>query len=199
MARPKQMSDKELLEIALECFLEYGSSVSAQTIADRVGISQPALFKRFGTKEELFLQAVIPPEDYPVIEWIDAGPTAGPLQPQLGELLEKVAEMLAGVMPRVQLLREARIPAGTAMSRYKAPPPVQLIQSIARFIESAQQQGLVRSSLNPRFVAQWIFGALMGQYFLSESIGRKNKPEDNTAFIVSTVDFLVHGIKSLDE
>lgn len=197
MARPKQMSDEELLKIALECFLENGANVSAQTIADKVGLSQPALFKRFGTKEELFLQAVIPPEDFPVIEWIDAGPASDPLRPQLEELLERVAEMLDWVMPRVQLLREARIPPGTAMSRYKTPPPVKLIQSIAGFIERAQQQGLVRSGLHPRFVAQWIFGALMGQYFLSQSIGGKNKPEGNTGFIMSTVDFLVHGIKPL--
>lgn len=199
MARPKQMTDEELLKIALECFLEHGSNVSAQTIADRVGISQPALFKRFGTKEELFLQAVIPPENIPVIEWIDACPTTGPLRPQLVQLLEKVSEMLDWVMPRVQLLREARIPRGTAMSRYKTPPPVKLIQSIAGFIERAQQQGLVRSGLHPRFVAQWIFGALMGQYFLSQSLARNNEPKNNTAFILSTVDFLVHGINPLDE
>jgi AcrR family transcriptional regulator len=199
MVRPKQMSDKELLEIALECFLEHGANVSAQVIADKVGISQPALFKRFGTKEELFLQAVVPSDDFPVIEWIDASPSSDPFQPQLVQMLEQVWEMLKWVMPRVRLLRESRLPRGTAMSRYKTPPPVMLIRSIAGFIERAQEQGLVRPNLNPQFVSQWIFGALMGQFYLSETIGGKINLRDNTPFIKSTVDFLVHGIKPMEE
>ena len=199
MARPKQVTDKDLLKIALECFLEYGHNVSTQVIADRVGLSQPALFKRFGTKEELFLQAVTPSENFPVIEWIDASPSPDPFQPQLVQLLEKVWEMLRRVMPRVRLLRESRLPRGTAMSRYKTPPPVMLIKSIAGFIERAQKQDLARPGLNPQFVAQWIFGALMGQFYLSETLGGKTDIGDNTAFIISTVDFLFHGIGNIDE
>lgn len=199
MARPKQMTDEDLLKIALECFLEYGANVSAQVIADRVGLSQPALFKRFGTKEELFLQAVVPSENFPVIEWIDSSPLPGPFQPQLEQLLEEVWEMLRGVMPRVQLLRESRLPRGTAMARYKTPPPVMLIKSIAGFIERAQKLGMARPGLNPRFVAQWIFGALMGQFYLSETLGGKTDIGNNTAFIVSTVDFLLRGIDNIDE
>ena len=85
------------------------------------------------------------------------------------------------------------------MSRYSAPPPVMLIKSIAGFIERAQEQGAVRPNLNPQFVAQWIFGALMGQFYLSETIGGKIDLGDNIPFIKSTVDFLVNGIKPMEE
>lgn len=123
MARPKQVTDEELLKIALKCFLEQGSSVSVQIIADRAGLSQPALFKRFGTKEELFLRALSPPERMPIIEWLEDSPSPGPFRPQLAELLEQVMEMLTWVLPQVQLLRDSRIPRKTVMSRYKTPPP----------------------------------------------------------------------------
>ena len=94
MVRPKQVSDEELLKIALKCFLEHGSEASAQIIADRVGLSQPALFKRFGTKEELFMRALAPPEHLPIIDWLEASPSPGPFRPQFVHLLEKVTEML---------------------------------------------------------------------------------------------------------
>jgi AcrR family transcriptional regulator len=196
MARPKQMTDEELLKIALECFLEHGATVSAQVIADKAGISQPALFKRFGTKEELFLRAVAPPEHLPVIEWLDASPSPGPLRPQLVQLLEKVWEMLSWVLPRVQLLQEVRIPRETVMSRYKTPPPVQLIMSIEGFFKRAREQGRARHDLDPRFVAQWIFGALMGRNFLSKTMPQKISGDENTTFVGATEDLLWPGIKN---
>jgi AcrR family transcriptional regulator len=42
--------------------MEHGYGVTGQVIADKVGLSQPALFKRFGTKQELFMQALSPPD-----------------------------------------------------------------------------------------------------------------------------------------
>ena len=90
MVRPKQVTDEDLLKIALKCFLEHGPNVSAQIIADRAGLSQPVLFKRFGTKEELFLRAVAPPEHQPILDWLDASPSPGPFRPQVVQLLEKV-------------------------------------------------------------------------------------------------------------
>jgi AcrR family transcriptional regulator len=113
MARPRQVTDEELLKIALGCFLEQGPNVSTQVIADRAGLSQPAVFKRFGTKEELFLQAIAPPEHLPVLDWIDASPSPGPIRPQLVQLIERVWETLSWVLPQVRLLREARFPRGT--------------------------------------------------------------------------------------
>jgi len=46
MVRPPKITDEDLLEIALECFLEHGANVSAQVIADRVGISGTDHFHR---------------------------------------------------------------------------------------------------------------------------------------------------------
>jgi AcrR family transcriptional regulator len=194
MPRPKQITDEKLLNIALECFLEHGPNVSTQLIADKVGLSQPALFKRFGTKEELFLQAVAPPETFLVIEWLDSSPSPGPFKPQVVELLEKVLEMLIFILPRVQLLQDARIPRDTVMSRYATPPPIMLIMSIAGFFERAQQQGQLRRGVNPQFISQWIFGALMGQNFLSNTMSLNGSDRDITPFIESVVDLLCRGI-----
>ncbi len=50
---------EEIIQAAFDAFSETGlDGTSTETIADRVGISQPYLFRLFGTKKELFLAAV---------------------------------------------------------------------------------------------------------------------------------------------
>ncbi len=53
MGRPRTVSDEVILEAARSVFLEHGPSASTQAIADRLSLSQAALFKRFGTKHVL--------------------------------------------------------------------------------------------------------------------------------------------------
>ncbi|MCK5115311.1 MAG: TetR/AcrR family transcriptional regulator [Candidatus Aegiribacteria sp.] len=194
MPRPKQVTDKELLNTALECFLKHGPNVSTQIIADKVGLSQPALFKRFGTKKELFLRAVVPSEDLPVLDWINSSPIPGPFRPQFEQLLINVLDTLTWVLPRIQLLQAARIPRKVVMARYKTPPPIMLTRSIAGFFKRAEQMGYLRNNLNPLFLAQSVFGVLMGRSFQNQIANHKVTSKDDSAFIESTVKFLCKGI-----
>src|ERR1700728_1055985 len=61
MGRPKRIEDDDLLKIARAVFVLDGAHGSTREIAQRAGISEAALFKRFPTKAELFLAAMIPP------------------------------------------------------------------------------------------------------------------------------------------
>jgi AcrR family transcriptional regulator len=50
---------REIIDAAFDAFGDTGlDGTSTETIAQRVGISQPYLFRLFGTKKELFLAAV---------------------------------------------------------------------------------------------------------------------------------------------
>src|SRR5215218_2503900 len=49
----------EILAVAREEFARHGfKATSTESIAERAGISQPYLFRLFGTKKELFLAAI---------------------------------------------------------------------------------------------------------------------------------------------
>jgi AcrR family transcriptional regulator len=61
MSRPKRIQDEELLRIARTVFVLDGAHGSTREIAQRAGISEAALFKRYPTKAELFLAAMMPP------------------------------------------------------------------------------------------------------------------------------------------
>ena len=49
--RPQQVTDKDILEVAQRVFLKDGYAAPVSAISNELNISQPALFKRFGTKK----------------------------------------------------------------------------------------------------------------------------------------------------
>lgn len=61
MGRRKKIEDKELLLTARDVFRERGVVGAAKEIAGRAGISEAALFQRFGTRDKLFFAAMMPP------------------------------------------------------------------------------------------------------------------------------------------
>ena len=60
MARPRTVSDEDVLAAARKVFLARGPGAPVSDIAARVGLSQPALFRRFGDKNEILRRALEP-------------------------------------------------------------------------------------------------------------------------------------------
>lgn len=58
MSRPRKYDDSAILEAAAAVFLEQGSGASTASVAERAGVSEGILFKRFKTKEGLFAAAM---------------------------------------------------------------------------------------------------------------------------------------------
>ena len=58
MGRPAIIDDERLLEAARTLFLEKGASATTAEVARRAGISQASIFKRYRTKQDLFLAAM---------------------------------------------------------------------------------------------------------------------------------------------
>lgn len=62
MPRNKTITNEEILAAARSLFLKEGAKASTRTLAKTVGISEAVIFQRFGTKEDLFFTAMVPPE-----------------------------------------------------------------------------------------------------------------------------------------
>ncbi|PTA68514.1 TetR/AcrR family transcriptional regulator [Deinococcus arcticus] len=58
MARPRQITDEQIVAAAQEVFLEQGFAATTAAIARRAGVSEGTLFNRFPTKEDLFAAAI---------------------------------------------------------------------------------------------------------------------------------------------
>ncbi len=198
MVRPKQISDEQILETARACLMESGVGVSVQVIADRVGLSQPALFKRFGTKQNLVMQALAPPERPPVLDWIDSRPVPGPIRPQIEELLTMVWMTFRVLFPMIALIRTSTIDLETFFSRYETPPPVRLLRSIAEYLGRAQERGQIRGDVDVAASAQGLLGVLQGRAFFQFLMGVEYSPDDQ-AYIRSVADMISRGLQLTED
>ena len=207
-ARPRQVSDEEILDIASACFLEHGAGVSTQVIAERLGISQAALFKRFNTKEELLLRALLPPERNELMHWLDAGPGGGALKPQLATLFGLLWQMVSYIVPRITVLNASGVGQSAMMRRYKKFPLFSAIASLAGWIHRAQEQHRLAVCGHPMDLAQAWLGTMQGRaltrFVLADIIPKEQIASGYTAVgdddtYIATVTDLVWRAVGIDE
>ena len=143
MARPRQVSDRRILEVARDVFLEHGPGVSTQVIADEVGLSQPALFKRFGTKRELMLQSLMSPVND---AWFTSlGGPADPDTPARDQLQQRMQLLLAFFLkqaPAIGVLKASGIDLHEVLAGFDEAPPVRVRRELAEWMQRMHQDGL---------------------------------------------------------
>jgi len=170
MTRPRTISDAAILDAARRCAIERGPAVSLGVIAERLGVTSPALLKRFGTRRDLMI-AALRPEDPP--EWVRAlarGPDARALEAQLHALLREVLEVFRRESPCMTALSESGIPPHQIFDRNEPPPPVRHAWAVATWLERGRARGLVRPA-EYESIAIAMLGALHARVFLSDFFG----------------------------
>ncbi len=169
MARPRQVSDEAILAAARIVFLEHGPSASTQAVANAVGLSQPALFKRFGTKAELMLKALLPKRDPEWMILVASGPSLGAGgREQLVELIMRMNAFFTEYAPCFGTLRASGLHHSDVMARFDEPPPRRAHRLISEWLERAATLGLMRPS---RFssVALSLIGSIQGRVMLEHT------------------------------
>ncbi len=164
MARPRQISDAQILATMRSSVISHGPNVPLDTVAARLGVTAPALLKRFGNRETLMLEALRP---RPKPEWIEAllkGPNEAPLEAQLIEIFTQVHEFLSEAIPCMSALRES----GISHSKIFASPsmPTTCVKAIEHWLEAARAKGLVLAP-ETETAAVAMFGAIQSRAFLS--------------------------------
>ena len=170
MARPRTITDDVLLRIARSCFLEHGPAVSTTAIAEAVGLSQAALFKRFGSKQELMLQALLPPPEPAWLALLVAGPDARPIIEQLMEIGIAAGRFFEKMTPAMMTLKASGIDFAKVFCRYETPPPARALQLLTAWFQAAMDEGRIRQ-INPLNVAMSFMGAIHGLNFLQHVAG----------------------------
>lgn len=157
MARPPKISNEEILAAARSHFLEQGMAASTLAIAEQAGISEASIFKRFKTKQALFVAAM------GVLQkpkWVKAlanqAPTAN-VKAELTEICEQMLAFYTEMMPRVlMLMTQGKLPNPPLA----VPPPIRDRKLLAEFLDRAVQAGHLRPC-NTQTVAQMIVGTLI--------------------------------------
>jgi AcrR family transcriptional regulator len=195
MARPRQVSDEDILTAAKEILLEHGAKASTTAIAKAVGLSQAALFKRFGTKLDLVKAALAPKT--PRQWWLDAanGPDpSGDFRTQLESLANVALADMHVIVPRLMAIKACGIDLQTMVKSYEVPPPVGAAMALGQWLHRAQEAGQIRSDANLQHIALMLLGSLNVRAFHAQVL-QGTQLDDDEAYVASVVDMLWNGLK----
>lgn len=195
MARPRQVSDAQIIEAARDCFLEHGASVSTTVIAERLGVSQAALFKRFGTKDDLMVAALRPDPSTldTLIAKLEAGPNARPVPQQLREVALTIRDRFAEILPRMAVLKSAGLtPAPRCEGTQKPIPPQRVHTALVGWLEQANGTGMARIP-HPAAAAFSLLGAIHMQCFMTYMVDSDRELASDAA-LEALVDSLWKGL-----
>ena len=199
MGRPKQVSDAEILAAARTAFLRDGPSATTSTIAESLGVSPPALFKRFGSKEALMLAALAPPQLPDWVQAVQAGPDARPLREQLLEIATRGARFLENLVPCVAVLRASGVDREALFAQYEqGPPPMLALRAITGWFERARDRGLVPPETDAFTTSHLFLGAIhLRAFFGHVMMGREHDLPNisDPRFLESIVDMLTRALE----
>ena len=169
MPRPPKISNEDILTAARQVFLEEGVGASTITIAEKAGISEASIFKRFSTKQALFLAAMgvaVEPD------WAKAlakkTPTAA-IKSELIELCEQMLGLYQEVLPRMLMVMSQGKMHQTPPNF--VPPPIHHKRLLADFIARAMGKGYLRRG-NPETIAVMVVGTLINSVITQTMLNR---------------------------
>lgn len=197
MARPTTISREQILEAARRLFLEEGFSASTAAIARAAGVSEGSIFKRFATKEALFVAAMslaAPRLD------LDARVGRGDLRAQLVEVGLGLIAFYREMMPRIMRLwahcdADGPTPLQLMCRGEETPLPVRLMNLVTEYLEAEMNLGRLRRA-DPRVVAR-LFVSPMHNYVFFELLGGGHHAASQPnaeAFAEGVVDSLWRGV-----
>lgn len=194
MGRPKSISDEDLLAVARTEFLRKGAFGSTKEIARHAGISEAALFKRYPTKAQLFLAALVPPTPglEPVLERAQAAKTA---RAGLHLVALAVLDYFRTAIPMILPMLTQRELGDTHLPRnFQTNPATTLLAAVARHYRTEAARGRLRTA-SPDAAASALVSA-MHSIVLFEIMGFHGGAMPTTA-IRALVDSLWDGLEPM--
>jgi len=194
MARPRQVTDEQILAAARRCFLSDGPGVPTSAIAEELGISQAALFKRFGTKQRLIVRACCLESVPDWITGLDIPPEADrPIRPQLVAIGMLLVDFMRQLAPRLAVLKANGIDPREMLKEFDVPPPVLGHRSLSRWLRMAVANGQLREC-DADTVAFQLMGAIHGRTMLDQFVGEHLPAMDPETYVTEIVGVMLDGL-----
>lgn len=191
MGRPRQISDEQILSVMRRHVRAEGPNVPLHSVASELGVTVPALLKRFGTRQELMLAALKPP----LPEWlerVERGPDDRPLQVQLTELFGRMLSFFAEYVPCMVALRESGISPHLYTHHRQ---PLLTLEALHHWLRKAKRRGLVDAT-ELETCAQSILSALQGRSFLAHCTQRPFSEKAQRAYATELAQIFTRALSS---
>lgn len=198
MGRNPKITNDEILEAARQVFLDQGSGASTADIADRAGISEASIFKRFATKQDLFMAAIGITKTPTWVKKLESGTPKPEFKAELIEICGEILAFYQDVFPRIIMMMSPM--KLLLMSKQFIPPPIRDSHLLAGFLQRAIDLGYLRPC-DARTVAQLLVGAI-NNYAMTQTFKKSPKSSafvqseqlEPVEFVRSTIDILWAGI-----
>lgn len=145
MSRPKRVSDEAIFAAIRREARTRGAEVSLARVAAHVGLSEPALFKRFGSRKQMMIRALGTELRATWVEALREGPDGRSLDAQLASILARVGAFFGEIMPYLTALRASGIPVRDVAVALDRHPSLETLGAVESWLERAARAGLVRS------------------------------------------------------
>ncbi|MDV6375595.1 TetR/AcrR family transcriptional regulator [Deinococcus arenicola] len=195
MARPRTITDEQIVEAAREVFLEQGFAATTAEIARRAGISEGTLFKRYASKEDLF-EAAVGLRDHAhwrteLIERLGSGEVRRNLEWAFMEFLKEAAAILPNLMT---ILSRGHNPEHNRILERLGNPMRRDTEVIARYLRAELDLGRVRP-LDAEVTALTVVGALTNYVHQEHMLAPTDRePLDSGRFVRGLLDLLWPGL-----
>jgi AcrR family transcriptional regulator len=186
MARPRRVSDEAIFGELRRAVAEQGPRVSLDVVAERLGVTAPALFRRFGSRQDLLMAALRPDERPAFLDELERGPDKRPFREQLRAHCGRIASYMASFLPCMSALRESGIPDDVVKRTFAEPPQLRALRALAGWLGRADQLGIARVD-EPEVVAMALLGAVQAPVFFRH-LERDNRPWDPTVAAAAIAD-----------
>jgi len=169
MARPTTISTERILEVARRLFLERGFKATTAEVAREAGVAEGSLFKRWKTKQELFLSAMSAGDEDPVwIQTLINNAGKGDLVEHLTSAAMQAVDFFRNLMPIMMMSWSNPIGATPGLPSHLCQPnskPVQVIKKLAGFFDGEMRRGRM-ARRDPEVVARMFVGVMVHFVFL---------------------------------
>ena len=194
MARPPSITDDQILEAAVSLFIERGFDVPTSEIAARACVSEGTIFKRFQTKEQLFIHAMRhSSQRSPWIEHLDQLCTRGDLKENLEIIAAEILDMFLIIMPRIHVVLSQHHQLREQLLGHPEAPPLIALKHLAHFFDREQRAGRLRRT-DPEILARTFLGALQ-HYCLFDRLGlNEYAPMPRTTYVRGIVALILDGV-----
>ncbi len=195
MGRPVVIDDEQLLLAAREVFLAKGVSATTAEVAERAGISQASIFKRYKTKQALFLAAMQAERDAGrLFELLEKRIEDVGVHQALVDVGVKMLDLAMRVLPLMVMSWSNRGEFGLPTSTSTWRGPRKEAEQFATLLEREMRAGRLRRQ-DPWIVVRMFMGALQSytliQVMFKQPLGRHYEPEE---YVRSVVDVLWNSI-----
>jgi AcrR family transcriptional regulator len=194
MARAAHISNQQILDSAREVFLEQGIQATTAEVARKAGIAEGSIFKRFPTKQELFVAAMQPTfADPAFLQNLRELVGKGDIRKHLEALGAEAIELFRQVVPLMIMSWSNREAANHPLQQ-DHPPPIQAIKRLAGYFEAEMHLGRLRMH-DPQIMARVFVGSVQNFVLLELlSLANEELPMSSEVYLHGVIELVWKGV-----